>query len=106
MICYLLITDNEMPDATGVELLKMLHTARMTLPIIMATATFPKEEFTRSPWLQPEVTLLKPYTLAEFFGTVEEVLNTSQATHLAANPAAVWNVRRSANRLQRCCPVH
>jgi CheY-like chemotaxis protein len=45
----LLITDNQMPKMSGVDLLKMIYTARMTLPIMMATATFPEEEFNRSP---------------------------------------------------------
>src|SRR5579859_935677 len=33
----LLVTDNEMPKLSGVELLEKLHAARMALPIIMAT---------------------------------------------------------------------
>jgi len=56
----LLITDNNMPKVSGVELLKKLRAARMALPVIMATGTLPKEEFTRYPWLQPAATLLKP----------------------------------------------
>ena len=33
----LMITDNHMPKLTGVELLKKLRSARMELPVIMAT---------------------------------------------------------------------
>ena len=57
----LMITDNNMPNVSGVELLKKLRAARMTLPVIMATGTLPKEEFTRYPWLQPAATLLVLY---------------------------------------------
>lgn len=70
----LLITDNEMPKATGVDLLKKIHVARMTLPVMMATATFPEEVFIRYPEIQPAVTLLKPHTVTEFLEAVEEVL--------------------------------
>ena len=70
----LLITDNSMPKVSGIELLKKLRSARMALPVIMATGTLPAEEFTRSPWLQPVATLLKPFTFAELLGTVREFL--------------------------------
>ena len=70
----LLITDNNMPKLSGVELLKKLRAARMTLPVIMATGTLPKEEFTRFPWLQPAATLLKPYTVEALLRTVKKVL--------------------------------
>ena len=45
----LLITENSLPKVSGVELLKNLRAARMALPVIMATGTLPKEEFTRYP---------------------------------------------------------
>lgn len=70
----LLVTDNNMPKMSGVELIRKLHDARVALPVIMATAALPKEELTRYPWLQPVATLLKPYTAAEFLGTVKNVL--------------------------------
>jgi len=70
----LLITDNNMPMVTGVELLKKLRAARMELPVIMATGTFPTDEFSRYPWLKPAATLLKPYSAAEMLRTVKKVL--------------------------------
>jgi DNA-binding response OmpR family regulator len=73
----LLVTDNNMPKVPGVELLMRLRAARMALPVIMATATLPKKNLTRYPWLQPVVTLPKPYTVDELLGTVEEVLHTT-----------------------------
>jgi len=63
-----------MPKVSGVELLKKLRSARMALPVIMATGTLPREEFTRYPRLQPVATLLKPFTFAELVGTVRELL--------------------------------
>jgi DNA-binding response OmpR family regulator len=75
----LVITDNNMPRLTGIELLKKLCAARMALPVIMATGTLPKEEFTRHPWLQPAATLLKPYTVEALLGTVKNVLRATDS---------------------------
>jgi DNA-binding response OmpR family regulator len=64
-----------MPKVTGLELIQKVRAAGMALPVIMATGVLPEEAFTRSPWLQPAATLIKPYTLAEFLGVVENVLH-------------------------------
>jgi DNA-binding response OmpR family regulator len=71
---HLLVTDNDMPKVTGVELIEKVRAARMALPVIMATGSLPEEEFNRRPWLQPAATLVKPYTFTEFLGTVKNVL--------------------------------
>jgi DNA-binding response OmpR family regulator len=80
----LLLTDNTMPKVSGVELLKKLRAARMSLPVIMATGSLPQEEFTRYPWLQPAATLLKPYTIEEMLRKVEEVLQATDDTEQLA----------------------
>ena len=76
----LLITENNLPKATGVEVLKKLRAARIALPIIMAAGTFPEEEFTLYPWLQPAATLLKPYTSEEMLSMVKKVLREADST--------------------------
>ena len=73
----LLITDNNMPMVTGLELIKKVRGTRMELPIIMATATLPEEEFARNPWLRPDAALLKPYTVGEMLRAVKEVLSAT-----------------------------
>jgi DNA-binding NtrC family response regulator len=70
----LLVTDNDMPKVSGIELLKTLHAARKALPVIMATGAFPLDEFTRHPWIRPAAVIIKPYTVEKFLGTVKEVL--------------------------------
>jgi two-component system alkaline phosphatase synthesis response regulator PhoP len=70
----LLITDNNMPKVSGVELIMKVHAARMVLPVIMATGAAPEQEFIRRPWLQPDALLLKPYTASEFLRVVKIVL--------------------------------
>lgn len=73
----LLITDHEMPRLTGLELLKRLRSARMNLPVIMATGTVPFAEFRRDRWLQPVVTLCKPYGLLDFVNAVKVVMQAA-----------------------------
>jgi CheY-like chemotaxis protein len=73
----LMVTDNEMPNMTGVELLKKLHAVRKALPVIMATGKMPKDEFRSAPWLHPTAMLRKPYTADDLVETVREVLRTN-----------------------------
>ena len=44
------------------------------LPVIMATAIFPQEEFILHPWLEAIPTLIKPFKSAELLSTVIKVL--------------------------------
>jgi two-component system cell cycle sensor histidine kinase/response regulator CckA len=71
----LLITDNFMPKVTGIEMVKKVHAARMQLPIIMATAILPEEEFHLNPLLEAIPTLLKPFRPAELLATVKRILD-------------------------------
>jgi DNA-binding response OmpR family regulator len=75
----LLITDNNMPKVSGVELVKKLHAARMALPVIMASGTIP-EELDQQPGLQVAATLLKPFTCDKLLGTVKKALSKTDST--------------------------
>jgi DNA-binding response OmpR family regulator len=78
--CYdLLVTAHDIPKLTGVELVRKVRAARMVLPVVMATGTLPKEEFTRQPWLQPAAMLPKPYTAEEMLRTVKKVLHEADS---------------------------
>jgi two-component system OmpR family response regulator len=68
----LLITDNEMPNVTGVELLGKVHAAHMTLPVVMATGILP--DFTSRPWIRPNAAVCKPYSFWELLAAVKETL--------------------------------
>jgi DNA-binding response OmpR family regulator len=70
----LLITDQFMPQLSGVELLTKVHAARMTLPVIMATGFLPTWEFALHPCLQSVKMLLKPYSFHKLLATVKNVL--------------------------------
>jgi two-component system chemotaxis response regulator CheY len=74
----LLITDNDMPKVSGVELVKKLRFARMTLPVVMATGNIPTEALNWNPSLQLAATLAKPFTLGELLRTVKKILRTAE----------------------------
>jgi DNA-binding NtrC family response regulator len=71
---HLLFTDQFMPKMSGVRLLKKIHDARLTLPVIMATGFLPTWEFALHTWLQPVKMLLKPYSYDNLLGMVKNVL--------------------------------
>jgi DNA-binding response OmpR family regulator len=89
----LVLTDYEMPKATGVDLVRKLRAARMALPVIMCTGTLPMEEFTRRPWLQPAAMLTKPYTIDELLGTVRQVLLSANGSSRQSTPPRVRHPR-------------
>jgi len=70
----LLITDQFLPKLSGVELLKKIHDARMSLPVIMVTEILPTWEFALHPCLQAATMLRKPYSMGKFLGMVKSVL--------------------------------
>lgn len=96
----LLVTDHQMPKVTGVDLLKKLHAARLALPVILATGTFPHDELAAHPWLQIDAALLKPYTVGELLTTVKNVLyaTTTEEEQFAAPPN--WRGELAANHLR------
>ena len=70
----LTITDNKMPRMTGIEMIEKLRSARMTIPVIMATGHLPMAEFARRPWLKPDATLQRPFTNDDLLAAVKKVL--------------------------------
>ena len=96
----LLITDNNMPMVTGVELIKKVRDARMELPVIMATASLPEEEFARYPWIRPDAMLLKPYSIAEMLRAVKEVLSGADNAREQVGSQRRWESQPSVNGWQ------
>ena len=70
----LTITDNKMPKMTGLELIEKLRSARMALPVIMATRYLPVNEFARRPWLKPDAMLQRPFSNDDLLETVQKIL--------------------------------
>ena len=97
----LLITDHEMPGMTGLALVKKLRDARMALPVIVATGRLPEVDlFSRYPWLQPAVALVKPYSVEQLLGTVEKILRATVVPDEAFVPPSNWQGRPIPNGLQ------
>ena len=97
----LMITDNQMPRLTGIELIRKLHDARMALPVIMATGNAPDEHITRYNSLQPAKVLLKPYSFHELLTSVKEVLHATNAGLGETATPPNWPVQPQDNRLQQ-----
>jgi len=87
----LMITDNHMPKLTGVELLKKLRSARMGLPVIMATGTLPTQELAENPELEPVAMLAKPYAPDQLLDTVKEVLRAVSSKNIHPRVAPKHN---------------
>jgi two-component system chemotaxis response regulator CheY len=83
----LLITDNTMPKVSGVELVKMLRSARMTLPVVMVSGSIPLEALNGDSSLQLAATLVKPFTMEELLATVEKVLRATEVAPTVSFPA-------------------
>ena len=82
----LLITDNNMPNLTGVDLVKKMRNQEMSIPVIMATGAMPSEEFERTPALKIAATLLKPFASAELVAVVKKILRLSVEDHQRIGP--------------------
>jgi len=96
----LLITDQFLPKVSGVELLKKLHTARLTLPVIMATGILPTWEFALHPCLQCVTMLRKPYTFGKLLGMVKNILHASARARAEITPPPNWQSQSAAMGLQ------
>jgi len=78
----MLITDNQMPKVSGVELLGKLRAARMKLPVIMITSLVPEHVFAKQPWLMPDATVLKPFGTAELLGKMGILLGAKDKSRI------------------------
>jgi DNA-binding response OmpR family regulator len=73
----LVVTDNKMPNMTGIEMIAKLRSARITIPIIMATEHLPTHEFAREPSLKPDATLQRPFSNDDLLEVVKKILHTN-----------------------------
>jgi DNA-binding response OmpR family regulator len=96
----LLITENDMPRLTGVDLVRKLRSARLALPIIMAAAKIPTEAQARSPSLQLAATLPKPFYISQLLETVKVVLSTTVNLHEQILPVPARRSQPSAGGLR------
>jgi hypothetical protein len=70
----------------------------MVLPIVMATGVLPVDAFGAKPEIQPDATLLKPYTVGELMAVVKNAIRENPASGGYCEPGAVPNVLRASGR--------
>jgi DNA-binding NtrC family response regulator len=70
----LLVTDNEMPRLAGINLIERIRKAGMSLPVIIASGTFPVERVRGNPQLQIAGALTKPFGIPQLLDSVHHVL--------------------------------
>ena len=96
----LLITDNNMPKVSGVELVKKLRSEGVALPVILVSGTMLMEELNGDPWLPLDAMLLKPFTGDELLGAVEKVLSMTGRPREHNEPLPDWRSQPSADALR------
>jgi len=96
----LLITEHDLPDLSGVELVRKLRAARMALPVVMAAGRLPKDELAQDPSLQFAATLLKPFAIDALLDTVNNVLRATDSSREQRDPPPKWTCQPLPNGLQ------
>lgn len=96
----LIVTDNDMPKVTGVELIQKLQAFRRDLPVIMATGNLSDEQLERGNPLQPAVILLKPHSFNELLEAVKAVLLAVNEGCAAIVLPPDWRTQPSGDRFQ------
>lgn len=73
------ITDNLMPNLTGLGLIRKIKDAKVEVPVIMITGTIPSAEFRRFPALIPFAVLHKPFRLGELLDAIAIAKDSARA---------------------------
>jgi DNA-binding response OmpR family regulator len=89
----LMVTDNNMPKLSGIELVKKVRAARMALPIILVSGMMPTEELKQHPLLHIDATLAKPFAIAQLLEKIEDVLSERKVI-----PFPMFGESRNRNR--------
>jgi DNA-binding response OmpR family regulator len=84
----LVITDNQMPNMTGIEMIARVRAAALPIPVIMATGLLPTNIIAQDPWLTPDAMLQRPFSSAELLETVRNVLSTHNGSGGSTAPLA------------------
>ncbi len=96
----LLIIEHNLPRLTGVELVMKLRSARMALPVILATGQLPTETLVQNPLLQLAALLPKPFYISQLLETVRAVLQATGSLPGQLELLPVWPSQSSAAGLR------
>jgi DNA-binding response OmpR family regulator len=75
----LMITDNQMPRLSGLQLVERLRSTGNNLPVVLMSGSSSFENLQSHQWPQRTTALKKPFTPAELLATIEDVLRTASA---------------------------
>lgn len=73
----LLITDNEMPRLTGLELIRKTRQARLKVPIILTSGTLAALPMDDLSWIECAAMLAKPFTCEQLLLVVRQTLRAA-----------------------------
>jgi DNA-binding response OmpR family regulator len=96
----LLITENNLPKLTGIELVRKLRAARLAVPVVMAAVRLPTLELVQNPPLQLAALLSKPFYISELLQTVRAVLRATDSSREQIAPLPNWRSQPSAGGLR------
>ena len=96
----LLIVENDVPHLSGVELVRKLRSARMLLPVVMATERLPVHELAANPSLQLAATLAKPFAMEALLDTVKHALRATISPLEQIGPPPHWQTQPAAHALR------
>lgn len=95
---HLLITDNHMPCLTGLGLIQKIRRARMSLPIILASAMLSAYPDEALPWLEGGAVLAKPFTTEKLVSVVHEVLQAAASADYQMTRLEELNAQLQSHR--------
>ena len=96
----LLIVENDVPRLSGVELVRKLRSARMLLPVVMATERLPVHELAANPSLRLAATLAKPFAMDALLDTVKHALRATIRPRERTGPSPHWQPQPAAHALR------
>jgi DNA-binding NtrC family response regulator len=73
----LLVTDNNMPRLSGLDLIKKLRTSHVAIPVIMASGTFYTEAIEANESVSFVTLLSKPVSISTLLSHVSRLLNST-----------------------------
>ena len=83
------VTDNHMPRMTGMEMIAKLRSARMPVPVVLATRNLPTHIISHNPWLKPDAMLQRPFTNDDLLKAVRSVLSSSDGSPTSTSQAEI-----------------
>jgi two-component system cell cycle response regulator CpdR len=102
----LLITDNEMPGFSGIELVVQARLARMALPIVVATSDVSSFTDPHMQWLRIAALLQKPFGLRTLSNAVGQALCAAHQVRWGHDEGAGFRCRSAGVHFWRLAVEH